>query len=490
VCCAEDCSGLCQACSEALTSGASGICGPLLPGLETEDECAGPAVCNGAGACDRGVVLLAQTYQGSGEQVAHDVAVDAQGHIFVVGSFAGQLDFGDGTLQGGNLDKHDIFQVRFDPGFQAPHSQKYGSPEHVEALRVDSCGTELVVAGRILGDVNVGGGAALVHQGNGDLYVARYHADFGHIWSSAYGDGATQRVTDVLCDAGTSAVFVAGTTDGSIDFGGAASVTSVGESDGYVARLTAGAGDWATHFGGSVIRIAAMALDGIGGVWVLGDFTGSQLDVDDGGLLLSAVVESQRTGFVVELDVATGAPGRSTTFGGQSANFGDNTGGLLYDANGPWLHLAGAFSGTVVFESPFTASDQNVFMSRWAPSSQSWMPTDVFSGPATDAATATAMGADGLVAVVGDYVDQLGFGSLPTMSGANHSGVFAGKLTPGDRIHWARGFYGSDAAHANGTAVDGADNQIVVGTFKGNIDFGRGPVSASDSGIFMLLLSP
>jgi hypothetical protein len=52
VCCDTACTGLCQACTAAKQGGGNdGTCGNITTGTDPANECAGTAVCNGAGAC-------------------------------------------------------------------------------------------------------------------------------------------------------------------------------------------------------------------------------------------------------------------------------------------------------------------------------------------------------------------------------------------------------------------------------------------------------
>src|SRR5690606_24084561 len=50
VCCDDACDGLCLACDTPRTGKALGICAPILPGIDPDDECAAQ-VCDGSGAC-------------------------------------------------------------------------------------------------------------------------------------------------------------------------------------------------------------------------------------------------------------------------------------------------------------------------------------------------------------------------------------------------------------------------------------------------------
>ena len=54
VCCQSVCDGLCMSCSLAMNGIADGTCSATLGGLETNNECEGPTVCNGNGGCYNG----------------------------------------------------------------------------------------------------------------------------------------------------------------------------------------------------------------------------------------------------------------------------------------------------------------------------------------------------------------------------------------------------------------------------------------------------
>ncbi len=52
VCCDTACNGTCQACTAATKgSGADGSCGNIANGTDPDNECSGPATCDGAGMC-------------------------------------------------------------------------------------------------------------------------------------------------------------------------------------------------------------------------------------------------------------------------------------------------------------------------------------------------------------------------------------------------------------------------------------------------------
>jgi hypothetical protein len=73
VCCNTACSGLCQACSNAKTGGASGTCASIPAGADPDNECSGATTCNGAGLC---TTLTQGTACGAAVECASGFCVD------------------------------------------------------------------------------------------------------------------------------------------------------------------------------------------------------------------------------------------------------------------------------------------------------------------------------------------------------------------------------------------------------------------------------
>ena len=78
-----------------------------------------------------------------------------------------------------------------------------------------------------------------------------------------------------------------------------------------------------------------------------------------------------------------------------------------------------------------------------------------------------------------------------TLAGAGTVDAFAVGLTPDSSVRWARSFGGPTADAAYGVALDGDGNAVVVGTFTGRAELGRGAVSSlGDADVFVTSLAP
>ena len=110
------------------------------------------------------------------------------------------------------------------------------------------------------------------HQGGQDVLVIAMTATGQASWSRCYGDGGDQSAMAVAVVAGGD-IALAGEFEGTLDFGGGASVTSTGgQRDAFIARLDAqGEGIWAKAItGAGVRRFWDVTEDDNGDLWAVG----------------------------------------------------------------------------------------------------------------------------------------------------------------------------------------------------------------------------
>jgi hypothetical protein len=196
------------------------------------------------------------------------LAFDASDEIVAVGDFQSSFDSDVDLSAVGGLD-----------GLLAFYTPN-GSPN--VARRLGSSGDDSLVAVALgeTGAVAVVGyaGGALEEApeaafgGGEDALVASYVG--GELaWARLFGDGASQRATDVAVDAPTGDLVVVGSFEGTIDFG-SGPLTSGGGADAFLVRFDpGGAVMFARALGGPGDQIAkAVAVDGTGQIVVAGDF--------------------------------------------------------------------------------------------------------------------------------------------------------------------------------------------------------------------------
>jgi hypothetical protein len=104
------------------------------------------------------------------------------------------------------------------------------------------------------------------------------------IWEASYGDAAADDVEAAALGSDGSLVL-AGSFEGALDFGGGALVSGGGD-DVFVAKIDAMGGEvWANQYGGVGNQVATgVGVDGIGNVFVVGDFVSPSIDFGAGVL--------------------------------------------------------------------------------------------------------------------------------------------------------------------------------------------------------------
>jgi hypothetical protein len=278
---------------------------------------------------------------------ATGVAVDPSTHeAVVVGQYAGTgLSFGSSTLN--SAGNWDAFVARLSTTGAVKWVDSFGGAglDQAKALAVDPSTGNLVVAGEFTGPATFGS-ASLSGFGGIDAFVAQLSPSGAVNWADQMGGPSGDVATSVAVGSG-GAVTVGGSFQGTAAFG-STSLTSVGGSDAFVARLdSAGNVGWANGYGSA-------GSDGVSGVAV--DATGRTTFVGNYAQALtfgSTTVPAYGTAniFVAQYTpppssaarfVVTGYP--ATTVAGTVQTFGVTA----YDAYGD---LDTSYTGTVHFTS-------------------------------------------------------------------------------------------------------------------------------------------
>jgi hypothetical protein len=418
-----------------------------------------------------------------GHEVPHRVALDKDGDLLVTGAFVGITDFGGGQVESAGLD--DVFVAKYS-GVNGAHqwSRFFGADRHdvARGIAVDAAGN-VVVTGTFTGAVDFGGGPLGI---GGGTFLARYSGTDGtHLWSRRL-DGAA---SDIAVDASGS-VFVTGWFNGTADLGGGP-LASAGEGDVYVARYSGadGAHLWSRRYGGTMDEESrALAVDGSGGVFVTGWFTGP---ADFGGdpLVPAGLFDV----FLAKLSGADGTHLWSRGFGGSDFDLSE---ALAVDAKGNvflngCFHATGDYGGAALV----SAGLSDVFLAKYSGADGSHLWSRRFGGTSFDEGYGVAVDRNGNVAITGSFDAPVDFGGGPVGAAPAPTSIFVAKYAGTDGTHlWSRGF-GSSSHYSSGRAiaVDEAGHVVATGQFRGSVDFGGGPLaSATDSydDMFLLRLRP
>ncbi|HSE51867.1 MAG TPA: SBBP repeat-containing protein [Gemmatimonadales bacterium] len=299
------------------------------------------------------------------------------------------------------------------------------------------------------------------------------------------GDIGAEVLADMVVDP-TGGVYLTGTFAGTTDFdpgAGVAARTSLGSTDVFLAKYSAGAFVWVAQIGGTgAERVTSLARDAAGNLYLGGAFQGStDFDPGAGGQVLTSL--GGEDGFVVKLS-AVGDFIWSRRFGGTGA---DQVTGVAVDATGR-TYATGVFSGSA----DLLPALGPTIVSNGAAQDAFLLGLDAvgavdflfpIGGTDTDRANAIAVTSGGVVVVGGAFRGSAAFAnSIVTQLTSQGGGdaFLAGYATDGTLV-WARGLGGiaEEEIRAGGLAPDAVGGVVATGTFTGTTDFDGGTGVAS-----------
>jgi hypothetical protein len=215
-----------------------------------------------------------------GNGYSRSVATDAQGNIFVFGAYKGTIDWGDGPHFAGPDGA--LFLAKLDDGGKPVYTKSFNvkiNDYYDWVVAADPAG-EIVVTGSFNDSLDLGGGP-LTSAGPRDVFLARFDASGGALWSKRFG-GAGTDYGGAVAIGPQGEIVVVGVFSGSIDFGGGP-IAATG-NDAFVAKLdAAGAHVWSKGLGGAGNQGATgVAIDPAGGIGFVGASGGGGVDLGGG----------------------------------------------------------------------------------------------------------------------------------------------------------------------------------------------------------------
>lgn len=238
-----------------------------------------------------GANLVHKGFGDAADQEGVDVAVDSAGDALLLGEFQGAVDLGGGPLaSAGGVD---VLVAKLDPAGGHVWSKRLGGAgdERGGGIAVDAQGNVFVI-GTFSSTIDLGGGP-LTSAGGTELFVAKLDPQGNHLWSRRVaGDFAAFGVSrdHLAVDAGGN-LLITGFLYGTADFGDGPPATAGGYNL-FVAKLDGqGNHQWTKHFSG--IHDGAVTTDSEGNVlltgllWGTADLGGGPLVSSQGSIFLA-----------------------------------------------------------------------------------------------------------------------------------------------------------------------------------------------------------
>ncbi len=295
-----------------------------------------------------GNFVWAKQFEGTGDDQARTIGIDASGNVLLTGIFTGTCDFDPGvatfnlTAAGSN----DIFISKLNPSGNLLWAKQLGGTGGDESndLVIDATGNVLTTgyfANTV--DFDPGGGIFnLSSAGVQDIYISKLDASGNFIWAKIIGAAGSDIGRSITTDP-TGNVFTTGIFSGTVDFdpgAGTFDLIANASFQGFISKLDA-AGNlvWVKQFG-SRANAVDIAFDAAGNLFTQGAFDVAG-DYDPGPGVFNLSPSGSYATFILKLDPA-GNFVWATKMTGAPYSF---TWSMALDASSN-VYVAGLFQGT------------------------------------------------------------------------------------------------------------------------------------------------
>lgn len=298
-------------------------------------------------------------------------------------------------------------------------------------------------------------------------------------WTKSFGDAGAQNGVAIDLDPSGNPV-ITGDFSGTVNFGGATTLTSGAGPDVYVVTLdkTSGSNLFQKHAGAAGDELGlSIALSAAGDVAIAGQFS-SQFDFGCG---ISSTVSSFDA-FGVKLD-ASGACVWSKGFGGTGNQIGND---IVADPSGS-VFIVGNFGNNIDFgNGTKNAVGVDAYLVKFSPSG-SYLWDKTFGTTLDQFGTSVAVDSAGEVLIAGYFFNSITLG-MTTHTSLGGSDIYVAKFTSDGTYLWSQRFGGASDDQAKALAL-GQNNEIMfIGTTKGSIDFGNG-IQTANMGVADVLVA-
>ncbi|MGP1308611.1 MAG: hypothetical protein ACTS27_00245 [Phycisphaerales bacterium] len=323
------------------------------------------------------------------------------------------------------------------------------------------------------------GSDSLTYAGGLDAWIGKIDSNGAFVWARRAGSSNLEEARGVAVDADGNA-YMAGYFNGTADFAPGVTITSAGNADVFLAKYSP-TGDllWVVRAGGTAFDSAeGMALDGGGGVFVVGRFQSTATFAP--GVTVTSNGSSDV--FLAKFDAADGSLEWVRAAG---SNGTDRGVGVGTDSAGA-AYITGFFRNTIAFESTVLTALNNddMYLAKYdADGALQWAQNagtslNFVQGLALDA------NADGDLAVSGYFggtanFGDASFGPVTQLMSAGSFDAFVATFDSDGALRCALrgGSGGFNADYGYGVAINESGAVAACGEFSGSATFGDLPLS-------------
>ncbi len=434
--------------------------------------------CNGDAPACVGSTLWVGHWGGTLDDRTEGVALDAALNMYAVGWYQGTVDFGGVTLTSAGA--RDGYIMKRSPDGALEWVRGFGGTglDVAWAVGVNAAG-DVAVAGTFQGTVDFGGGPRVgASTSTYDAVVARYDSQGNHVFSQTWGSALDDYAFGVAF-ANDGDVVAVGTFFNSVTVG-STTLTSHGNRDVFLVKLDpTGQAVWAKSIGGAGIDYAyGVASSQDGLLAVAGSATGT-VDFGAGPNDGAGSVDA----YVMVLDNT----GQLVWVNRSGDSAAQDAFAAAFAPNGDVV-AAGDFAGSIQFGQTFSTSTSqyDAWVARFTPTGEPLWAKQLGSPGNQDAARGVAVDGAGHVVVAGLFSGTLQLAGA-TLVSAGSSDIFVLKFDAAGDLLWSHRYGDATTQYAYFAAADDRAQVYIAGMFQGVTDFGRGPVTSLGSNDGFLL---
>jgi subtilisin-like proprotein convertase family protein len=421
------------------------------------------------------------TFGGPGDDKATGVAIDANGNVYVTGSFQNTVDFNPDPSATDNLtvvgsSTSNDFVASYSPSgaFRWAHQIGGGTTPSI-AVAAGYVFVSASFTGTVDFDPSPSGSRTLTSRGGSDEFLLKLNANTGNFtWVQQIGGSGNESAGGIAMGPDGNVYLAGNTTSGTdLKFG---SLRPSGSGGLYITKVNASTGQflWATRTGtNSGVVPNSIAVDSANSIYVAGDYSSSQ---QFGSKSITLKPHGTWDGFLLKTD-STGKSLWADGFGAAGGSARVN--GVAVDAGGS-VYLTGSFNTSLDSYSNTnltgakgiltSAGGYDAFVLKVG-SSGSLLAKQRMGGPYIpfgDWGSAIAVDSgSGLVYVKGFFYLKADFGSQNLTSRYGWWDSFVAKLKTADLSFVQTYHFGcsADSGGANGVAI-AATGVYVAGTYS------------------------
>ena len=258
-----------------------------------------------------GEYIWGKVFGGTDGDVPYGIDVDSNGNVFVVGTYAGTVDFdpGAGTTSRTSRGNDDNFVIKLTTDGNFAWVKEFGgaNEERATAVVLDS-NNNILITGLYNGNVDFNPAPLETNTVAGgviDVFVLKLDPNGGYLWAKGLGGSSADYGEGIAVDSNNN-VYVTGRYTGNVDFDPGAGITTIAGSatnGAFILKLNGdGTFGFARGFDGTGQDVGLeIEVDSSGNILTAGQFQ-STVDFDPGAGTANLTTSPSSAIFLLKLD--------------------------------------------------------------------------------------------------------------------------------------------------------------------------------------------